>query len=151
MNLPRLIAGGVGLGRFPWAPGTLASAVAVVVGAGLLSVSPWLLAAAAVAAMLAGVWAIGAAGAGDADPGWVVIDEIAGQWLTLLGLSHPTVRGVIAAFLLFRLLDIAKPGPVGWADRRAGPIAVMGDDVIAGALGAALLLAARAMFPALLD
>jgi phosphatidylglycerophosphatase A len=97
------------------------------------------------------VWAIGAAGAGAADPGWVVIDEIAGQWLTMLALPRPSLPGVIAAFLLFRLLDIAKPGPIGWADRRAGPLAVMGDDLIAGAIGAALLFAVRAAFPGLLD
>jgi phosphatidylglycerophosphatase A len=149
--LPRLIAGAFGLGRFPWAPGTLASLVAVLLGAGLLHLSPWLLAVAAVAATLAGIWAIGAADAGADDPGWVVIDEVAGQWLTLLALPRPTLPGLIVAFLLFRLLDIAKPGPIGWADRRTGPLAVMGDDVIAGVSGAVLLLAARTIWPGLLD
>ena len=151
MTLPRLIAGAGGIGRFPWAPGTLASLVAAVAGAALLHASPWLLAVAAVAATLAGIWAIGAAGAGEADPGWVVIDEVAGQWITLLALPRPTAWGVAAAFLLFRLLDIAKPGPIGWADRRHGALAVMGDDVIAGIVGAAALLAARALFPGALD
>jgi phosphatidylglycerophosphatase A len=149
--VPRLIAGSFGLGRFPWAPGTLASFVAVLVGGAVLGVSPWLLAAAAAAAMFVGVWAIGAAGAGADDPGWVVIDEVAGQWLTLLALPRPTLPGLIVAFLLFRVLDIAKPGPVGWADRHSGPLAVMGDDVIAGVIGAALLLAARAIWPGVLD
>lgn len=151
MTLPTLLAGGFGLGKFPWAPGTLASFVAVLIGAGLLHLSPWLLAAAMVAATLAGIWAIAAAQAGAHDPGWVVIDEIAGQWLTMLALPRPSLPGLIAAFLLFRMLDIAKPGPVGWADRRSGAVAVMADDVIAGALGAALLLLARALGPALLD
>ncbi len=79
----------------------------------------------------------------DADPGWVVIDEVAGQWITLLGLREPTPLGLLAAFALFRTLDIAKPGPVGWADRRRGAVGVMADDVIAGGLGAALLWALR--------
>ncbi len=149
MNSPRLVAGGFGCGASPWAPGTVASLVAVVVGAGLLSVSPWLLAAAAVLACVGGVWAIRAAGGGD-DPGWVVIDEFAGQWLTLVALPGASLRGLAVGFLLFRLLDIAKPGPIGWADRRPGPVAVMADDVIAGVIGAVVLLAVRLAWPGLL-
>jgi phosphatidylglycerophosphatase A len=149
VRFSRVVASGLGCGASPWAPGTVASLVAVAVGAGLLWVSPWLLAAAAAAAAVGGVWAIGAAGAGD-DPGGVVIDEFAGQWLTLVALAAPTPAGLLAGFVLFRALDIAKPGPIGWADRRHGPVAVMADDVVAGAIGAALLLAARLMWPALL-
>jgi phosphatidylglycerophosphatase A len=147
LTLARLIAGVGGIGHFPWAPGTLASLVAVLPGAAMLHVSPWLLAAATVAATLAGLWAIRAAGAGDADPDWVVIDEVAGQWLTLLALPGPGWPGMLLAFLLFRLLDIGKPGPVGWVDRRSGALAVMGDDLVAGLLGAALLIALRAVLP----
>ncbi len=47
--------------------------------------------------------------------------------------------GWISAFVLFRLLDIWKPGPVGWADRRKGPTGVMLDDVIAGLMAAVLV------------
>jgi phosphatidylglycerophosphatase A len=150
MNAARLVAGACGLGRFPWAPGTAASLAAAIVGAALLSVSPWLLAVAALASILGGVWAIRAA-AVDNDPGWVVIDEVAGQWLTLLALPRPTLPGLLGGFLLFRLLDIAKPGPIGWADRRRGPLAVMADDVIAGGVAAGLLLVARAAWPGVLD
>jgi len=149
VTLARLVAGGFGCGRWPWAPGTMASLAAALVGALLLWLSPWLLAAAALAAAFGGVWAIRAAGA-EGDPGWVVIDEVAGQWLTLLALPAPSLTGVAAGFALFRLLDIAKPGPIGWADRRHGPVAVMADDVIAGVIGAALLLAARLAWPGLL-
>jgi phosphatidylglycerophosphatase A len=149
LNLARLVSGGFGLGRAPAAPGTVASLAAAVLGAGLLWLSPWLLAAAALAATVGGIAAIRAAEAGD-DPGWVVIDEVAGQWLTLLALPSPSLRGVAAGFLLFRVLDIAKPGPIGWADRRAGPLAVMADDVIAGLIGAALLYCARRAWPGLL-
>lgn len=151
LRLARLVAGVGGIGHFPWAPGTLASLVAVGAGAALLGVSPWLLTAAALAATLGGVWAIDTAGAGDADPGWVVIDEVAGQWLTLLSLPRPSWQGLATGFVLFRLLDITKPGPIGWADRRSGAAAVMGDDVLAGLIGAALLLALRFVWPALLD
>lgn len=150
LNWPRLVAGGFGCGYAPVAPGTVASLAATLLAAGLLWVSPWLLAAAALAATLGGVRAIRAAGVGD-DPGWVVIDEVAGQWITLLALPAPSLPGLLAGFALFRLLDIAKPGPVGWADRRQGPTAVMADDVIAGAIGAAILLAVRFWWPGSLD
>lgn len=139
------LAGGFGLGRAPVAPGTWASLASVIVGAALLAWSPWALAAAAVTATCGGVWAIRAAGAGGDDPGWVVIDEVAGQWITLLALPRPAPLWLLAAFLLFRLLDIVKPGPVGWADRRHDALGVMGDDVIAGLIGAALLIGLRAV------
>jgi phosphatidylglycerophosphatase A len=105
---------------------------------------------AAALAVLGGWWAVRAVQAGD-DPGWVVADEFAGQWIALLGLAHPTLVGLTAAFVLFRVLDIAKPGPVGWADRQHGPMGVMADDVIAGAIAAALLLLFRFFFPGILD
>jgi phosphatidylglycerophosphatase A len=140
----RLIASCFGLGHVPVASGTVASAAATLLGAALLHLSPWALPAAALAATLGGVWAIFAAGADD-DPGWVVIDEFAGQWITLLALPRSAPIWLLAAFLLFRALDIAKPGPVGWAERQPGPVGVMADDVIAGAIGAALLLAMRAI------
>ncbi|WP_048863510.1 phosphatidylglycerophosphatase A, partial [Acidisphaera rubrifaciens] len=62
-----------------------------------------------------------------------------------------TARGLAAAFVVFRLIDITKPGPVGWADRQHGPAGVMGDDLIAGALSAGVLWAARTRWPWLFD
>ena len=60
------------------------------------------------------------------------------------GAAGPVPVGwVVTGFVLFRLLDIWKPGPVAWAERRfRGGMGVMMDDVVAGALGAALLAAA---------
>jgi phosphatidylglycerophosphatase A len=137
------VATGFGLGRVPIAQGTIAAAVATLLGAGLLTLPPWALATAAFAATFGGIWSIAVSGAND-DPGWVVIDEIAGQWITLLALPRPSAPWLLAAFLLFRALDIAKPWPISWADERHGPVWVMADDVMAGAIGALLLLAARA-------
>ena len=91
-----------------------------------------------------GIWTIGQqiTGQPDQDPSEVVIDEVAGQWIALLPVAfggwHAGVAltalwpGWIAAFVLFRLFDIWKPGPVGWADARGGALGVMLDDVIAG-------------------
>ncbi|HEY1930690.1 MAG TPA: phosphatidylglycerophosphatase A [Acetobacteraceae bacterium] len=138
MNLARVLAGAFGIGRVPVAGGTLASAVAALIGAGLMLWSPYALPVAAVLATVGGVWVVHAARADD-DPGWVVIDEFAGQWIAMLGLARVTPWGLLAAFLLFRVFDITKLGPVGWADRRHDAIGVMGDDVIAGAIAAAIL------------
>ena len=111
---------------------------------------PFGLPAAVLVVVFVGLWAIGRAGAGG-DPGWVVIDEFAGQWIALLGLTRVSVLGLTAAFALFRLLDVLKPGPIGWADRQSGAAGVMADDVIAGAIAAGILWAVRSRFPGALD
>lgn len=138
-GLPAWIASAGGTGFCPWAPGTAGSLVALLAGYGLRA---WggdlLLGAGILLATLLGLWSIAAADATD-DPGWVVIDEVAGQWLTLLGLAQLSWGGAAAAFVLFRLLDITKPGPIGWADRQKSAAGIMGDDLIAGGIGALIL------------
>ena len=89
------------------------------------------------------------------DPGEIVVDEVAGQWIALFPVSFGAAHvgaaitdlwpGWIAAFLLFRLFDIAKPGPVGWADRRGDTMGVMLDDVIAGLIAAVCVVALGAL------
>jgi phosphatidylglycerophosphatase A len=146
MTPARFIAAGFGTGYAPVAAGTVASAAAAAIGAGLLLLSPWALAIAALFATFGGYIAVQRAGV-EGDPGWVVIDEFAGQWITLLALARPTAPGLFAAFVLFRLFDITKLGPVGWADRRHGAFGIMADDVIAGIIAAALLVALRLLRP----
>jgi phosphatidylglycerophosphatase A len=142
MTLPRFIAAGFGTGYAPLAAGTVASVAAVITGALFLLLSPWVLATMALLATIGGYLAVKRANI-EGDPGWVVIDEFAGQWITMLALVRPTVPGLVAAFILFRLFDITKLGPVGWADRRHGAFGIMADDVIAGLIAAALLLLLR--------
>jgi phosphatidylglycerophosphatase A len=147
--------GGVGLLR-P-APGTWGSLAALPLAWGVHALAGFPgLAAATLAVTLAGWWAVAAAAAGDADPdrSEFVIDEVAGMWLALWPVSAGAWArgvevlalwpGIVAAFLLFRLFDIWKPGPVGRADAMHTPFGVMLDDVIAGlfaALGTAALAA----------
>ena len=76
------------------------------------------------------------------------------QWIASGGgIGHvPVAPGTIAslaalAFALFRLLDIFKPGPIGWVDRKDGAIAVMADDVVAGLIAAAVLFVVGTLFP----
>jgi phosphatidylglycerophosphatase A len=95
-----------------------------------------------------GWWAVERelAGSADKDPSEIVIDEVAGQFIALwpvsLGAAFAGVGvldlwpGIVTAFLAFRLFDIWKPGPVGWADRQEGALGVMADDLIAGWLAA---------------
>jgi phosphatidylglycerophosphatase A len=146
MRAARFVAGGFGTGHAPFAPGTVASAAAVVTGAGFLLLSPWALAFAATLATIGGYLAVKRA-AIEGDPAWVVIDEFAGQWITLLALARPTIPGLIAAFILFRLFDITKLGPIGWADRQHGAFGIMADDVIAGIIAAVLLALVRLARP----
>lgn len=72
------------------------------------------------------------------DPPEIVIDEVVGQWVAVLPLAiWPLDTGMsffywALAFLIFRLLDIKKPGLIGWADRKDTAFSVILDDVIAG-------------------
>jgi len=145
-RLAWLVASVGGAGLVPVSPGSAGSLLAVIAGAGLLRLPAWVLPVAILGVTLLGLWAIRAAAAAD-DPGWVVIDEVAGQWIALLGLASATVTGLAAAFVVFRVIDIAKPGPVAWADRQHSPAGVMGDDLIAGALSAGVLWAVRSRWP----
>ncbi len=137
-----LLATWFGAGLLPWAPGTWGSLAALPFGVALFWLSGplgLLLAAAAVFGL--GLWAAQAYEqvAAVKDPGAIVIDEVAGQWIALIpaGLNPPAV---LLAFLLFRVFDVAKPWPVGWADRHLkGALGIMADDVIAGLYAAAVL------------
>jgi phosphatidylglycerophosphatase A len=144
MTPARLVASGFGVGFSPAAPGTAGSLLALLLAIPLFPL-PYALPIAILIATAAGLWAIPTALKTDPkssnDPGWVVIDEIAGQWITLLGLAQLTWLAAAAAFALFRLLDITKPGPIGWADRQHGAVGVMADDIIAGIIGALILAA----------
>jgi phosphatidylglycerophosphatase A len=119
------------------------------VGALLMRTAPGVLPLAVLVVTLAGLWAIKAAHV-EGDPGWVVIDEIAGQLLALCGAARLTPLGLLVTFLIFRLLDIAKPGPIGWADRQGGAAGIMADDLIAGAVTAGIVWAVRSRWPTLL-
>lgn len=149
MTPAHLVATLCGIGHLRPAPGTWGSLAALPLG-GLVHVlgGPWLLIAATMLAFVVGWWATArdTAGKADHDPSEIVIDEVVGQWIALwplsIGAAHTGVPitalwpGWLAAFVLFRLFDIWKPGPVGWADRRRDAFGTMLDDVIAGVLAA---------------
>ncbi|MFD1883473.1 phosphatidylglycerophosphatase A [Paracoccus pacificus] len=157
MTPARFIATWFGVGLLRPAPGTWASAVAVMLGVLIHRLGHFpLLAAATVAVTILGFWSVEAASRGDAhkDRSEFVIDEVAGQWLALSFASAgfwfagaPSTMfpwpAPVAAFLFFRLFDIWKPWWVGRLDRRTDAAGVMLDDLAAGALaGVCTILAA---------
>ncbi len=143
----RVVLSLCGIGHLRPAPGSWGSAA--VLPAVLLGPLPCL--GLALLLALLGYWAVRLALPGDhagEDPGWVVVDEGAGQLLALAALpAGAGPVGVLLAFALFRLLDVTKPGPVGWADRRHGASGIMLDDILAGAIAAAMILLLRAAWP----
>lgn len=136
-GLAREVAALGGLGRLRPAPGTWASAALLP----LALLPGWVALAACAGFTAAGFWALARLPEAEADPPWVVVDEAAGQSLALAAAEG--LAATLLAFALFRAFDIAKPGPVGWADRQPGALGVMADDLLAGALAGLLVLGAR--------
>lgn len=94
----------------------------------------------AIGVVLGGVYLITA---DHPDPDDFVLDEVVGQWLALAA-APLTVAGVALAFMVFRLLDITKPWPACWIDRKVhGALGVMSDDLVAGIYSALLVLSVR--------
>ena len=146
MDPATIVATWFGVGFLPVAPGTWGSLAALPFAWGIdAAIGPMGLAVAAAAVFALGVWASDGAvrRLGGKDPGPVVVDEVVGQWIVLIAIP-PNLVWYAAAFVVFRVFDIAKPWPVSWADRHvAGGLGIMLDDVFAGVYGAATIVAAR--------
>jgi phosphatidylglycerophosphatase A len=115
------IALGFGAGLAPWAPGTVGTLwawLSFVVLDRWLGAAGWAVLIAV--SLLVGQWACTrtAQHLGQADPGAIVWDEVVAFWTVLWLLMPAGLWAQLAAFALFRFFDAAKPGPVGWADRR---------------------------------
>lgn len=128
------LATGCYLGRIPFAPGTWGSLLGIPLAYGL-SLLPWSLSIPVFVLFV--VAAVGIAHLaerqlGQKDPGSIVIDEVAGQCLALMFIPL-TAFTCIAAFLLFRLFDIAKPPPARYLEKRfSGGLGIVLDDLAAG-------------------
>lgn len=143
----RVIAAGLGVGYVPRAPGTAGSVLGVVISCILLAHGHGALVLGILVASAAGLFVIPRTGMATKDPGWIVIDEIAGQMIAMLGLPWLTGSGVLLAFLLFRLFDIRKPWPINIVDARRDTVGIMADDWIAGGFAAIVLLILRIIWP----
>jgi phosphatidylglycerophosphatase A len=138
----RAVATWFGCGYWPWGPGTAGSAAAVLIACAM-QWSPMQTGLAGLIVLLPAVWASGAEAAhsGRKDPGHIVVDEVAGQWIALAGTSSVNWKSALAAFVLFRLFDIWKPMPARQLERLPGGFGIMADDVMAGLYGALVLYA----------
>jgi len=129
-------------GLMPFAPGTWGALFTL--PAAWLIASNWgseALFIAAAMAFVAGLWSsrIYLRHSTSKDPGSIVIDETAGQFLTL-ALVPAELEWYVAGFFLFRIADIFKPWPASWADRSlTGPLGVMTDDIFAALYALAVL------------
>ncbi|HPC67632.1 MAG TPA: phosphatidylglycerophosphatase A [Syntrophorhabdaceae bacterium] len=65
------------------------------------------------------------------DPPYVVIDEMAGMLVTMVG-HRATMINLIAGFILFRFFDIVKPNPIRYVERYKKGYGIMADDILAG-------------------
>lgn len=138
-------------GRSPKAPGTAGSALAALLAPFLFLPLPlfWR------GAVLVLVFALGGLAAtraekvlGREDPGEVVIDELAGQWIAYLPFASLSVWGLVIGFALFRLFDITKPFPIRRSEHwLPSGFGVMLDDVIAGGFALAVMWGLKLIWP----
>lgn len=155
-----LLAEGIGVGRFRKAPGTWGSLLGLVWTSALLYPRSLLIfLVGGILGILLSVWlcGVGERLLGKEDPGSVVLDEITAvplcfaPWLAVQAWHGQTPGiqewlslwkgGFVAlGFLLFRLFDIWKPGPIGWVQRWHGGLGITADDVLAGLAAGMLLL-----------
>jgi phosphatidylglycerophosphatase A len=144
-----LIATFFGVGFLRPGPGTYASAITVLLWwAASLVVSPgWslpvsILIAAAVTLLGIHPSSVVERESGREDPGFVVIDEVAGQMIAMIGLPVDW-KYLLASFILFRSFDITKPFPLRRLEKLPAGTGIMMDDVGAGLYALALLYAWR--------
>ena len=131
------------VGYSPLAPGTVGSAL----GCALLYLFPAVLAhpAFVIALALAATFVINSMELPNKDPRFVVIDEVAGMCLTMIG-QPVTALSLLKGFILFRLFDILKPFPVRRIERLPRGWGIVADDLAAGIYAnVALLLVGRVL------
>ncbi len=132
-----VISLGVGSGLAPFAPGTFGTLLGLFAARWLQPlVGDAMFFAGLAVALVLSIWAAGVTGRalGESDHGSIVSDEVIAMALITAMLPGAAWKQ-FWAFLLFRLLDIWKPGPIGWADRNVkGAVGVMLDDLVAAGL-----------------
>ncbi len=149
-RLALLLATWGGVGWFPLAPGTAGALAAALLGWLLVryaAMPPWGLLALAAALFAPAAWAATETERSTAthDPGYVVVDEVVGQWIALAPARAGAWEDWLLAVVLFRLLDIAKPPPIRTLERLPAGWGVVADDAAAG-LCAMMILGAYRWF-----
>lgn len=145
--LATFVASGCYSGFSPKAPGTIGSAVFLVIWLGLAKlgvltpdgelyvfIALFFLAFVSITIVLKNLGP-----AGSKDPQFIVIDEWLGVMGTLSGFALAPIWVALLGFVIFRLFDVAKPGPVRWVEKLPGPWGIMMDDIVAAVLAWATL------------
>jgi phosphatidylglycerophosphatase A len=140
-----LIATLFGVGRIKPGPGTWGSASAALIWFALAKYIPAVWQPGTLGGLAAFAVAIGIPAATRVarasrvkDPQFVVIDEVAGQWITLL-FAPMAWKTIVAGFILFRAFDIVKPPPVRQLERLPEGTGIVVDDIAAGIYALAVL------------
>tara|TARA_A100001011_G_C13947405_1_gene689736 strand:+ start:107 stop:592 length:486 start_codon:yes stop_codon:yes gene_type:complete len=135
-----------GLGFIPFASGTIGSLAGIALWLALREIiSPWIMILAIVLIFILS-WPITEVYLRknkEHDPAEVIIDEVIGQWVSLIPLiyldsiEYPMINNqfyefLLSSFLLFRFFDIFKPWPISIIDRQKNSFSVLFDDVLAG-------------------
>ena len=139
-----IVATCCGIGYWPWGPGTVASLAAVAIAVllqGFLGTGRTTLPIFIAVLFGPGVWAATRTArlVKAKDPGIVVIDEVLGQWVTLLGATVFVWKSLLGAFLLFRVFDIWKPWPIRNLEKLPEGFGIVADDIAAGIYAALIL------------
>jgi phosphatidylglycerophosphatase A len=135
------LATGFYIGNIPFAPGSFGSLIGLPLSFALTGITP---APAVLCTLLFIFFAVYIADVAEKileqnDPGCIVIDEVAGMMVTLIGLPFNPIT-VVIGFILFRVLDVLKPFPIRNLDKRIpGGWGVVADDVAAGVIANLLL------------
>jgi phosphatidylglycerophosphatase A len=136
-------------GYFPVAPGTVGSAVGLLVYALVRwAQSPLVELVVILGLFAAGVWAgtIAERYFGGIDPGPIVLDEVVGMLITL-AFVPVGVTGAMSGFVLFRLFDVIKPFPSARLEKLHGGLGVMADDAMAAVYANLALRLVLMVFP----
>lgn len=142
----RLFVTGCGAGYLPIAPGTWGSALGMLIAWFAFPHTPALLVATIILSSIAVPAATRAETLfGKTDDGRIVVDEVAGYWVSVLFLPH-TIPVFVGAFFLFRLFDVLKPLGINRTQKLPGGWGIVVDDLLAGALANGVLQAAVALF-----
>jgi len=129
------------LGAYSKMPGTLGSAAACVILFACRGIPLWAIVSVALIGMVAADKY--ARAAKREDPGEVIIDEVAGLWVSCWGLD---LSFAVAGLFLFRIIDITKPFPVRQSEKLPGGLGIMADDILGGVMVNLLLRAIYRLF-----
>ncbi|ACO04083.1 MULTISPECIES: phosphatidylglycerophosphatase A [Persephonella] len=132
-----MLSTGLYAGKIPVAPGTIGTVVGLIPiliywtkGGSYMLINQIFI---TLAVFFVGIWAstVVVETFKEKDPDYVVIDEIAGYMVAMIGIE-PTWQNLLIAFILFRFFDILKPPPIRFFERLPSGLGVMADDIIAG-------------------